>query len=90
VIPGGHLLAGDGVIGTLTRCLTLVTQHRLFGDDASVCDEIARIARFCLDPADHDVNLVRAFAASAGDTITPAEALAAVKSICRQRLSPTN
>jgi hypothetical protein len=83
-------MAGDGVIGTLTRCLVLTTQRRLFGDDGSVCEEIARIARFCTDPADHDVKNVRAFAASAGDTITPAEALAAVQSICRQRLSPTN
>lgn len=90
MIPGGHLLIGEGVSSTLTRVLVLATQRRLFGDDASVCEEIARIARFCTDPNDHDVMSIRAFAVSAGDTISPAEALARVQAICRQRLSPTN
>ena len=90
MIPGGHLLSGDGVYGTLTRILVLVTQHRLFGDDADVCEEIVRLARFCADPDDLDVARVKEVAESAGDTLDPAVALVAVKTICRQRLSPTN
>lgn len=80
---------------TIERIMVLVMVRAMFDDDAGVCEQIVKLTNLCSNPQDEDVAKVRAFATSACATSTlpgmsPDEAIRVVRSICQQRLRPTN
>lgn len=78
-------LVNDGAQSTLERVYVLVVVRDLFRDDAHLCTEVVKLCRRC-NETDVDVDKVRSFAASAGDTISPREALTVIKGITEARI----
>lgn len=74
------------VADVFERIAVLCMTGHLFLSDSDVCRKILDLARSV--PSDGDVELqkVRSFAASAGSTIAPTEALTVIRDIVNQRI----
>ncbi len=66
--------------------LRIVDTRSLLEDDDTTIVAVLELARACRVPTDVDVLKVRSFAASAGDTITAAEALSVIRGLAAQKV----
>lgn len=84
--PDAHILdhaVSDTARSTIERVYVLVVVRDLFRDDKHLCGEIVELCKRCSEQDPH-VDKVRSFARAGaeGQTITPAQALSIIKSIC--------